>query len=239
MAQKRSFFMLMMGFISGAVLQAEGSTSDQRKVLVAVIGLSEMANKYLKLYRNEEQRAKQITELAGSVYDQVEILQDSEATLPRFAELLLKLEKDPNVGTIDTVIYLHGEPGQVCFNGTGRKLPDCTSQDEIQSYFDQKVLNPLGSRALTKTRALYSDACYGATSATVFLNLGYKVYSGSLGTDQNRAGDYRIFMKYWLKGRSYEEAIARANRYWLTPYLDALMRGDSKKHLYGNGALVF
>ena len=67
-----------------------------------------------------------------------------------------------------------------------------------------------------------------------WLKAGFRVVNGSRGVDANHSADLRRFLKSWGRGATYEDAVKRANRFWLTPVTDELVRNaDSYKMMSG------
>jgi hypothetical protein len=207
------------------------------KALVVVIDLAEQASGHKIMYKSETSVAvKAIKRLTKGHYDHVIIHHRFEATRANFLQSLEMLFSDPTVTTIDTIVYLHGKNGSyvngpsVCFVGEN----PCVNVKDLAM---QISLHP---EAKNKLRFLYSDACWGRFHLDSWLLAGFKVASGSIGVDANQSVDLRRFLKHWMVGKTFSEAISFANRAPVTKLTDALIRkANSIKLTSGDGGIRF
>ncbi len=67
-------------------------------------------------------------------------------------------------------------------------------------------------------RAIYGLNCYGASLISTWLDLGAKVVNGAVGVNWFPEPSLSIFLRNWLRGRSYSTAVVRSNtmasRWW-------------------------
>ena len=224
-----SFFLL--GFLLSAPVSANAAPRPERvpvadRELVAIVNLSILKNGAWH-YRYEENRAvKKILRDLGRSYGKIVLITGAGATHDSFLSAIDEAERDPTVKAVDSIVYLHGHPGEIGFVDTGFYPVDLL-RDEILALPDSAV----GGR---KLRALYSDACYGETHLSDWLRAGFRVAAGSVGTDSNWSLDLGKFMRAWRKGKSFGSAIDRANSVWATGIMDWFEKGDSFKRTGGD-----
>ncbi len=216
---------LLLGFsVAGSTARASIGPADRD--LVAIVNLS-LLKKFKPLYQYEENRAiaKIKRDLRGK-YREIHILSGHHATHAEFLRALATADADPAVKAIDAIVYIHGHPGELGFVDTGF-YPMDRLRDEILAQA------PAGP-ASTKLRALYSDACYGASHMQDWLRAGFRVVTGSTGSDSNWSLDLGKFMRDWRRGRTFAMAIRSANSVWATKWMDKIEGGNSFKETAGN-----
>jgi hypothetical protein len=200
------------------------------RALVAVVNLSRLATKNRAIYRYEESRAvAKIRRELGREYGRVSIFTGGEAGHDSFLRAIREAELDPAIRAIDAIVYLHGHPGEIGFVDTGF-YDVATARDELLS-----IAAETGGGG--KLRALYSDACYGASHVADWLRAGFRVASGSVGVDTNWSRDLSRWMDAWTGGDRFGEGIRRANRVAVTRLTDWIIHGDSRKVVEGDAAL--
>lgn len=216
------------------LLSFSASLFANERALVVVIDLAEMAKKNKMLYKWETAKAlHRIKKFTEGHYDHIIIHNRKEATKANFYQSLENLFQNPEVKTIDTIIYLHGQNdsyktgASVCFVGDAcSPMKDVAA--EISAYPEAK----------TKLRMMYSDACWGTFHTKYWLEAGYKVANGSKGVDANKSADLKRFLKQWTNGASFEEAIEFANRAPITALTDFLLKdANSIKTVVGDGKI--
>lgn len=222
---------LVASFLSFSAIG--GEIPRENRDLIAVVNLSRLATSKFKLnYKLEESRAAmKIRRDLGRSYRRVTVFENGNATHANFLSALAAAEADPAVRAVDVIVYLHGHPGAIGFVDTGFYGTD-RLRDEILA-----IPSPNGPRP-TKLRALYSDACYGASHMADWLRAGFRVASGSDGVDGNWSLDLHRFMAAWRKGKTFGAAIGKANRVWVTPVMDWIAGGDSHKETDGDVAFT-
>ncbi len=225
------FLTLLIGF----KLSLASVPRDER-ALLAIVDLAEEADKHKWLYRLEVGAAvKRIKRISEDDYGSVVIHARKEATYQNFLMSLESLLRDERIQRIDLIIYVHGKNPEsptgasVCFVGT-----PCTSMIQIAEDIQKRV-----GQDSHKLRMVYSDACWGKFHMQQWLDAGFKVVNGARGVDANHSADLRKFLRAWGQGRSYEEAIHIANKFWLTPMVDGIIRdADSFKLMTGETGLT-
>lgn len=211
---------LFISFVSSA--KASLVTKDSRD-LIAVVNLSLLAKKHQAMYRYEESRAvMKIRRDLSRFYRKIHIYSGRDATRTNLLEAIQESEANPEVKAIDTIIYVHGQPGELGFIDTGF-YPTNRLRDEILAGSPKKL------------RALYSDACYGESHLADWIKAGFRVASGSIEMDTNWSVDLGRFMASWRKDRTFGKGIREANSVRLTELTDRLIRnGNSFKETQGD-----
>lgn len=74
------------------------------------------------------------------------------------------------------------------------------------------AVTPLPAAARAHLRCVLTTACFGATEAPAWLNLGFCAAAGSRGVSADTATSFPAFLHFWARGDSFEEAVAAANR---------------------------
>lgn len=210
-----------------------GEIPRENRDLIAIVNLSRLATSKFKLnYKYEESRAAmKIRRDLGRRYRKVTVFENGDATHANFLAALAAAEAEPSVRAIDVIVYLHGHPGAIGFVDTGF-YPTDRLRDEILALPSPDGASP------TKLRALYSDACYGASHMADWLRAGFRVASGADGVDGNWSLDLHRFMAAWRRGKSFGTAIGKANRVWMTPLMDWIAGGNSHKETDGDVAFT-
>lgn len=227
------FRLVCLGISLGSIHSAiAGPVAKERRDLIAIVNLSELATKHHWLYRQEETQAiRKIHKYLGKSYRKIHLFSGTEATRANLLETIEKLENDSAVTTIDAVIYVHGHPGELGFVDTGFYSTD-RLRDDILKISSGKSPSP------KKLRALYSDACYGQSHIADWLKAGFQVASGAIGVDANRSMDLKKFMKSWRSGKSFADAIRAANSVGISDLMDRAIGGNSEKMTEGAVASV-
>ena len=226
---------VMVSALFGLLPNASHAKSTaQERDLIAVISVSALGDGGIKspFFKAEEKNARRKTlKIAPSAYHHVKVFYRDDATLKNLLKAIQDSESDPQVKDIDVVLYLHGDDGVLGFVD----YPDfITSKDVATQIRALKSADGSGPR---KLRALYSDACFGATHADDLLSAGFKVYAGGEGNDTNKSVDYGRFLREWVAGTSFRASIHWANKAWITRISDFLEGGDCAKVVYGAGNL--
>jgi len=211
---------LIISFVSSA--KASLITKENRD-LIAVVNLSLIAKKHQAMYRYEESRAvMKIKHDLAPYYRKTHIYSGIGATRANLLKAIQESEIDPEVKAVDTIIYVHGLPGELGFIDTGF-YPTSRLRDEILYESPKKL------------RALYSDACYGESHLADWIKAGYRVASGSIEMDTNWSVDLSRFMAAWRKDRTFGKGIREANSVRRTKLTDWLIRkGNSFKETQGD-----
>jgi hypothetical protein len=208
------------------------SVDRTERGLIAVVNLYSNAKKPFKrmLYKNESnQAASFLKHKTTKAYDSVVILSDEDATLERFLDEVKIMTSRNDIQVVDVVLDLHGqagnsekEPSISFINATGTPVATSLVADQLKEVSHSKL------------RALYSDACHGSKHNQDWMNAGFKVVAGSTRVDGNQSVDIKRFFKFWLKEKSFKEAIDHANASFRGPIMDRLIKADSTKIIKGD-----
>lgn len=150
-----------------------------------------------------EEYAKLLLRVYGAYrrYDRVVILEDDRATGPDLAAALIETSRDHR---IDLLLLVHGRPGAL----VGRRGRVNIGAETFDSLLAAKRRQP----ELIDLRMVFGVNCYGATLAPVWLALGAQVANGAAGVNWLPEPSLSVFLRNWLAGRSYGEAVQRSHR---------------------------
>ncbi|NJN82787.1 MAG: hypothetical protein HC802_11270 [Caldilineaceae bacterium] len=149
-----------------------------------------------------EEYAKVILRLYGAYrrYDQVLILEDTRATGHELTEALLTASRQHRV---DLLLLVHGRPGSLVGFRDQVSVGASTFKPLIQAYQDDPSLLDL--------RMVYGLNCFGASLAPVWLALGADAVNGSAGVNWLPEPSLSLFLRDWLQGVRFSEAVIRSN----------------------------
>ena len=133
-------------------------------------------------------------------YDRVVILEDARATGPELARALLGLSCTHRV---DLLLLAHGLPGQVV-GYCGRHLVGPETFDALRAAH---AADP----AALDLRIVWQMNCYGASLVPLWVELGADAVNGSVGVNWLPEPALSLFLRAWLAGRPFSEAVARSN----------------------------
>ena len=156
-----------------------------------------------------EEYAKALLRVYGAYrrYDRVIILEDEHATGHALATTLLSASRTHR---LDLLLLVHGLDGQLI----GYKGLERVGAETFERLRAHKERNP---HALD-LRMVYGVNCYGASLAGTWLELGAEVTNGAVGVNWFPEPSLSIFLRRWLGGRPYSEAVQasnlQANRVW-------------------------
>ena len=137
---------------------------------------------------------------AHYAYDRVIILEDARAT---GAELLGGLLELSETHQVDLLLLVHGvDKGLVGYRGH-------IIGEETFTPLRQAVRERPGSVDL---RVVFGINCYGASLVPLWRELGAKAVSGAAGVNWFPEPLLSSFLLSWLRGYTFEEAVARANQ---------------------------
>jgi hypothetical protein len=150
-----------------------------------------------------EEYAKLLLHVYGAYrrYDRVVILEDDRATGPELAAALVETSRTHRV---DLLLLVHGRPGAL----VGRR----GEVDIGAETFDPLLAAKRRQPELVDLRMVFGVNCYGATLAPVWLELGAQVVNGAAGVNWLPEPSLSVFLRNWLSGRSYGEAMQRSHR---------------------------
>lgn len=171
-------------------------------------------------------------------YDRVAVLEDEHATGPELAQALLRLSRTHRV---DLLLLAHGLPGQVV-GYCGRHLvgPETFAALRAAHAADPAALD---------LRIVWQMNCYGASLVPLWVELGADAVNGSVGVNWLPEPSLSLFMRAWLAGRPFSEAVARSNdraqRVWRVFYRpghggrEHPRLASSRQYIGGRGDPVF
>ena len=149
-----------------------------------------------------EAYAKFILLLYGAhrAYDRVVVLEDARANGAELREALLRLSETHRV---DLLLLVHGvDKGLVGYRGH-------IIGEETFARLRQAVRARPDSVDL---RVVFGINCHGASLVPLWRELGAKAVSGAAGVNWFPEPLLSSFLLTWLRGRTFEESVARANR---------------------------
>lgn len=156
-----------------------------------------------------EEYAKILLHLYGAYrrYDCVIVLEDARATGPHLSNALLDASR---MHTVDVLLLVHGRDGQL----VGYKGSQSVGSETFDYLRECRRDDP----SSLDLRIIYGLNCYGLSLAPVWLALGAKAVNGSPGVNWFPEPSLSVFLRGWLNGRLYSEAVAAsnasANRWW-------------------------
>lgn len=237
---------------NGGAANAQGLDSQIEKTEVehtqrALIGITGLGNRksglVKKIYQKEDNEAIQVFVRTAEHYGKSVILAKEDSTFQNFAQAIYDFENDPSIQVVDIVMNMHGQPGRLCFweEGDAKK---CKSMEEVISTLAQlpsgKGIGP------KKLRALYTDACHSQTQLPYWKQLGVQVMAGARENDVNHTSDIRKFTESWIRGKTFERSIRRANSFTVAETGSKIMnrlglvkaKADSTKVIEGDANLT-
>ena len=156
-----------------------------------------------------EEYAKLLLRLYGaySSYEQIVILEDARATGPQLADALLTVSR---THTVDLLLLVHGHTG-LLVGHRGQQLVGDETFAPLRAARQQEP-------ATLDLRMVYGLNCYGLTLAPTWLALGAQAVNGAVGVNWFPEPSLSIFLRRWLAGAPYSEAVVAsnvtANRWW-------------------------
>lgn len=156
-----------------------------------------------------EEYAKTLLTLYGARrhYDRVIVLEDACATGPHLSNALLSASR---THTVDVLLLVHGRDGQLI----GHKGTHTVGRETFDYLRQCRHDDP----ASLDLRVVYGLNCYGLSLAPVWHALGAKAVNGSPGINWFPEPSLSVFLRSWLNGQPYSEAVAAsnaaANRWW-------------------------
>ena len=225
-------FSILMGFTSIGYGNQTEPVAIHERGLIAVVNLSAGRSQprsiKTKIYINEELNTMNlIQQKTRDHYGKVVFLFREETNEVLFLKTMQDMAADPEIKTIDMILYAHGRDGDPKYGDGGPSL-GLYHPSNIYSrsdYLGAQVKN----MAQGKLRMLYMDACWGSTQSQDWLNAGFIAVAGAKLADGNRAIDLKRFFKKWLSGEPFGESISYANKNILGKILDRFVKGDSTK----------
>ena len=156
-----------------------------------------------------EEYAKALLHWYGAYrqYDRVVVLEDERATGPQLAAALLDASR---THTVDVLLLVHGHDRQLVGYRGRERVGDETFDALLRVYRSDPARLDL--------RMVYGLNCYGLSLAATWLALGAKVANGSPGVNWFPEPSLSVFLRHWLRGDPYSEAVVASNsaatRWW-------------------------
>lgn len=156
-----------------------------------------------------EEYAKALLHLYGAHrrYDRVTILEDAHANGPELEAALLDLSRSH---TVDLLLLVHGHEGELVGHKGSCRVGQATFAELRRRYAADPTCLDL--------RIVYGLNCFGLSLAPVWLALGAKAVNGSPGVNWFPEPSLSVFLRGWLGGRTYSEAVVASNdtasRWW-------------------------
>jgi hypothetical protein len=156
-----------------------------------------------------EEYAKVLLRVYGAhhQYDRVLILEDEHANGPELQAALLEASR---THTVDVLLLVHGHDGQL----VGHKGSCRVGRETFDELRSRVIADP----ACLDLRVVYGLNCYGLSLAPVWLGLGAKAVNGSPGVNWFPEPSLSVFLRRWLAGHPYSEAVVASNdtatRWW-------------------------
>lgn len=150
-----------------------------------------------------EEYAKALLHLYGAHrrYDRLIILEDERATGPDLEETLLSISRTHRV---DILLLVHGHEG--CLVGyRGKNMVGSETWQRLRRAYAQDP-NALD------LRMIYGLNCFGASLASTWIELGAEVVNGAVGVNWFPEPSLSVFLRNWLGGQPYSQAVTRSNR---------------------------
>ncbi len=182
--------------------ETAGEVSKEERVLLVVTNLATGGEpKFQKLYEWFDANAIKVARgLLESRYHLFETLTDDDVTSTNFVDRLKSLAADPQTTAVDVILVLHALPDILVFDDGHIPIEDL--RDQIKAA-DLKH----------RLRLLYSTACFGASHAPHFVEAGFRVASGAIGSNTNGPYDYPMQLFHWGKGDTYRLAVDRGSNW--------------------------
>jgi hypothetical protein len=132
-------------------------------------------------------------------YDRIVVLEEEQATAGRLWQALL----DAGDATVDVLMLVHGQAGYACGHGDNQVGADF--------FAGLRGLRAAGL-APFNLRAVYQMNCYGQTLAPEWLSIGAQAVNGSVGVNWLPEPSLSVFLRNWLGGQTFEQAVQRSYR---------------------------
>lgn len=132
-------------------------------------------------------------------YDRIVVLEEEQATAAQLWQTLL----DAGEATVDLLLLVHGQVGYACGHGDNQVGADF--------FAGLRQLRAAGL-APFRLRAVYQMNCYGQSLAGEWLSLGAQAVNGSVGVNWLPEPSLSLFLRGWLGGRPFEQAVQSSYR---------------------------
>jgi hypothetical protein len=183
-----------------------------------------------------EEYAKELLHLYGAYrrYDRVVVLEDAHATGPELAGALLNLSPTHQ---IDVLLLVHGHNGELV-GYQGKHRVGAETFGRLQALYD-------ADPACLDLRIVYGLNCFGLSLAQTWLALGAKSANGAFGVNWFPEPSLSVFLRRWLGGASYSQAViasnTTANRWWrrILGWFDRTPAGAAHPWIESSRQIVF
>lgn len=132
-------------------------------------------------------------------YDRIVALEEEQATAAHLWQALL----DAGDAVADVMMLVHGQAGYACGHGDNQVGADF--------FAGLRSLRAAGL-AQFHLRAVYQMNCYGQSLAPEWLSLGAQAVNGSVGINWLPEPSLSVFLRNWLGGATFEQAVQRSYR---------------------------
>jgi hypothetical protein len=180
-----------------------------------------------------EEYAKMLLWLYGAYrrYDEVIILEDELATGPELVGALTRASREY---TVDLLLLVHGRPGA---------LVGCRAQVDVgPETFKPLLAAYRRDPTLLDLRMVFGLNCYGTSLAPVWLELGASAVNGAVGVNWLPEPSLSIFLRNWLGGRTFSEALQRSHQsalQWGKRLWPAVADGRDHPKIAGSRQAIF
>lgn len=165
---------------------------------VAGVDLPAWASRLLD-WSTEEYAKAAVRLQARHHYQQILFLEDARASAAELWRALLAAGD----ATLDLLLLVHGQEGYACGHGQHQIGAD---------FFEGMRRLRAAGLARFKLRAVYQMNCYGQSLAREWLSLGAQAVNGAAGINWLPEPSLSLFLRAWLSGQPFGEAVARSNR---------------------------
>jgi hypothetical protein len=132
-------------------------------------------------------------------YDRIVVLEEEQATAAHLWQALL----DAGDATVDLLMLVHGQAGYACGHGD--------NQVGVDFFAGLRQMRAAGL-ARFRLRAVYQMNCYGQSLGQEWLSIGAQAVNGSVGVNWLPEPSLSVFLRGWLSGQSFEQAVQRSYR---------------------------
>ncbi len=132
-------------------------------------------------------------------YDRIVVLEEEQATAAQLWQALL----DAGDAAVDVLMLVHGQVGYACGHGDNRVGADF--------FAGLRTLRAAGL-ARFNLRAVYQMNCYGESLGPEWLSIGAQAVNGAVGVNWLPEPSLSVFLRNWLGGATFEQAVQRSNR---------------------------
>lgn len=132
-------------------------------------------------------------------YDRIILLEEEQATAAHLWWALL----DAGDATVDVLMLVHGQVGYACGHGDNLVGADF--------FAGLRSLRAAGL-APFRLRAVYQMNCYGQSLGPEWLSIGAQAVNGAVGVNWLPEPSLSVFLRHWLGGASFEQAVQRSYR---------------------------